>query len=196
MIGLDRHQIPCSYGHSSTVTSDNATTNELTADPDAGVEPEKAPVESLVHLSRSCRKSLEHLVRHISQVKAFRAAAQQPYVRTVDSNGETKLLFCDTTGNNASSVMAVERFRAEQKKDPSRFSKIAWYQSEVSVKDIEKGTNQISMVGAVGQTLHEPGTRRPLTVWTQLANERSNHTRVPTPPRRCWHALGDSNVHF
>ena len=22
-----------------------------------------------------------------------------------------------------------------------------------------------------------------------------NYTRVPTPPRRCWHALGDENVH-
>ena len=28
--------------------------------------------------------------------------------------------------------------------------------------------NQISMVAAVGQTLYEPGTGRPLKIWTQL----------------------------
>ena len=51
-------------------------------------------------LSRKCRKSLELLVKQISQVKAFRTAAQQPYVRSVDSKGNIKMLFCDT-GNNA-----------------------------------------------------------------------------------------------
>ena len=34
-----------------------------------------------VQLSRKCRKRLELLVKQISQVKAFRTAAQQPYVR-------------------------------------------------------------------------------------------------------------------
>ena len=49
-----------------------------------------------VPLSRKCRKSLELLVKQISQVKAFRTAAQKPYVRTVDSKGSVKMLFCDT----------------------------------------------------------------------------------------------------
>ena len=43
-----------------------------------------------VQLSRKCRKSLELLVKQISQVKAFRTAAQQPYVRSVDSRGDVK----------------------------------------------------------------------------------------------------------
>ena len=43
-----------------------------------------------VHLSRKCRRSLELLVKQISQVKAFRTAAQQPYVRTADSKGSVK----------------------------------------------------------------------------------------------------------
>ena len=60
-----------------------------------------------VQLSRKCRKSLELLAKQISQVKAFRTAAQQPYVRSVDSKGNIKMLFCDT-GNNASSVMALD----------------------------------------------------------------------------------------
>ena len=38
-------------------------------------------VSTGVQLSRKCRKSLELLVKHMSQVKAFRTAAQQPYVR-------------------------------------------------------------------------------------------------------------------
>ena len=120
-----------------------------------------------VHLSRKCRKSLELLVKQISQVKAFRTAAQQPYVRSVDSKGNVKMLFCDT-GNNASSVMALDRFEIELKHNPGRFSEVMWYDKEVSVQGIEKGGNQISMVGAVGQTLYEPGTGRPLKIWTQL----------------------------
>ena len=107
------------------------------------------------------------MVKQISQVKAFRTAAQQPYVRSVDSKGNVKMLFCDT-GNNASSVMALDRFEIELKHNPGRFSEVMWYDKEVSVQGIEKGGSQISMVGAVGQTLHEPGTGRPLKIWTQL----------------------------
>ena len=70
-----------------------------------------------VHLSRKCRTSLELLVKQISQVKAFRTAARQPYVRSVDSKGSVKILFCDT-GNNASSVMALDRFEIELKHNP------------------------------------------------------------------------------
>ena len=36
------------------------------------------------------------------------------------------------------------------------------------MQGIDKGKTQIAMVGAVGQTLYEPGTRRPLKIWTQL----------------------------
>ena len=59
-----------------------------------------------VQLSLTCRESLELFVKQISQVKAPRTAAQQPYVRSVDSKGNVKMLFCDTS-NNASSVMAL-----------------------------------------------------------------------------------------
>ena len=121
-----------------------------------------------VQLSRKCCKSLELLVKQISQVKAFRTAAQQPYVRSVDSKRNVKMLFCDT-GNNASSVMALDRFEIELKHNPGKFSEFMWYGNEVSVQGIEKGGNRISMVGAVGQTLYEPGTGRPLKIWTQLA---------------------------
>jgi len=120
-----------------------------------------------VQLSRKCRKSLELLVKQTSQVKAFRTAAQQPYVRSVDSKGNVKMLFCDT-GNNASSVMALDRFEVELQHNPGRFSEVMWYDKEVSVQGLEKGGNRISMVGAVGQTLYEPGTGRPLKIWTQL----------------------------
>ena len=77
------------------------------------------------------------------------------------------MLFCDT-GNNASSVMALGRFEIELKHSPGRFSEVMWYDKEVSVQWIEKGGNRISMVGAVGQTFYEPGTGRPLKIWTQL----------------------------
>ena len=120
-----------------------------------------------VQLSRMCLKSLELLVKQISQVKAFRTAAQQPYVRSVDIKGNVKMLFCDI-GNTASSVMALDRFEIELKNNPGIFSEVMWYDKEVSVQGIEKGGNRISMVGAVGQTLYELGTGRPLKIWTQL----------------------------
>ena len=78
-----------------------------------------------------------------------------------------KMLFCDT-GNYASSVMALNRFEIELKHNPGRFSEVVWYDKEVSVQGIEKGGNRITMVGAVGQTLYDPGTGRPLKIWTQL----------------------------
>ena len=87
-------------------------TADVANDASADAKPPKTPEESLVHLSRSCRKNLKHLVRHTDQDKSFRAAAQQPYARLVDSNGDTKMLFCDT-GNNAASVMALARFRVQ-----------------------------------------------------------------------------------
>ena len=71
------------------------------------------------------------------------------------------MLFCDT-GNNAASVMALDRFEIELEHNLWRFSEVVWYDREVQVQGIEKGSNQISMVGAVGQTLYEPGTKRPL----------------------------------
>ena len=64
--------------------------------------------------------------------------------------------------------MALDRFEIEFKNNPGRFSGVVWYEKEVSVQGIEKGGNQISMVGAVGQTLNEPGIKRPLRIWTQL----------------------------
>ena len=79
------------------------------------------------------------------------------------------MLFCDT-GNNASSAMALDRFEIELKHNPGRFSEVVWYDREVSVQGIEKGCNRISMVGAVGKTLYEPGTKRPLKIWMQLVN--------------------------
>ena len=124
-------------------------------------------VSTGVQLSRKCRKNQELLVKHISQVKAFKTAAQQPYVRSVDSKGNLKMLFCDT-GNNAASVMASDRFEIELEHNLGRFSEVVWYDRKVQVQGIERGSNQISMVGAVGQTLYEPGTKRPLRIWTQL----------------------------
>ena len=64
--------------------------------------------------------------------------------------------------------MALDRFEIELKHNPGRFSEVMWYDKEVSVQWIEKGGNRISMVGAVGQTFYEPGTGRPLKIWTQL----------------------------
>jgi hypothetical protein len=57
-------------------------------------------------LSRKDRKSLELALKQINQVKAFRAAAQQPYVKAIDSKGDVEMLFCDT-GNNTASVMVT-----------------------------------------------------------------------------------------
>ena len=64
--------------------------------------------------------------------------------------------------------MALDRFEIELKNNPGRFSEVVWYDKEVSVQGIEKGGNRITMVGAVGQTLYQPGTGRPLKIWTQL----------------------------
>ena len=43
------------------------------------------------------------------------------------------MLFCDT-GNNAVSVMALDRFEIEHKHNPGRFSEVVWYDKEVSVQ--------------------------------------------------------------
>ena len=121
-----------------------------------------------VQPSRKCRKSLELIVKQISQVKAFRTAAQQPYMWSVDSKGNIKMLFCDT-GNNASSVMTLDRFEIEFKSNPGRFSEVVWYDRQVSVQGIKKGGNRISMVGAIGQTLY---AKRPLKSgrnWSRIA---------------------------
>ena len=135
-----------------------------------------------VQLSRKCRKSLEPSV--LSEAHQSRQSIQnrrstallRPYVKSIDSTGNIKMLFCDT-GNNGSSVMALDRFEIDFKSNPGRFSEVVWYDREVSVQGIEKGGNRISMVGAVGQTLYEPGTKRPLKIWTQLANQELRHGR-------------------
>ena len=120
-----------------------------------------------VELSRRDRKDLEMALKQINQIKTFRTAAQQPYVKTIDSKGDVEMMFCDT-GNNTASVMALDRYLVKQKNNPGRFTEVTWYTKEVGVQGIDKGNKQIAMVGAVGQTLYEPGTRRPLKIWTQL----------------------------
>ena len=80
-------------------------------------------VPQAVELSRKERKDLEISLKQINQIKTFRTAAQQPYVKTIDSNGDVEMLFCDT-GNNTASVMALDRYLVKQKQNPSRFTEV------------------------------------------------------------------------
>lgn len=129
------NEIQATVTHNVISTSPGSTQDTDTAD-------STNAAAQAVELSRKDRKDLEVSLKQINQIKTFRTAAQQPYVKTIDSKGDVEMLFCDT-GNNTASVMALDRYLVKQKQNPSRFTEVKWYSKEVGVQGIDKEKHKL-----------------------------------------------------